>query len=94
MPQVCKQGDLNSAGGSVVSGTVGSVTIEGLPVAVVGSRLTPDSLCSVSPGHCSPVIIQGSGSVTAGGIPIAFVGSSNSCGHVMISGAGTVIVGG
>ena len=94
MPQVCKQGDLNNAGGAVVAGTVGTVTIEGLPVAVIGSVLSPDGECPISPPHCSPIIVQGSSSVTAGGIPVAFVGSTNSCGHSMATGAGTVIVGG
>jgi len=92
MPQVCRQGDQNSAGGVVIAGTIPSVTVNGLPIAVVGSLLSPDSQCDDDNPHCSPVIIQGSSSVTAGGIPVAFVGSANDCGHVMSTGSDNISV--
>lgn len=95
MPLVCKQGDTNSAGGPVVGATIASVTVEGKPIAVIGSILGADGLCPLLPPvHCAPVIIQGSGTVTAEGIPIAFVGCGNNCGHQMASGSSTVEVGG
>jgi uncharacterized Zn-binding protein involved in type VI secretion len=93
MPQVCREGDVNTAGGAVISGTIATVTVEGRAVAVVGSVLSPDINCPDDPVHCAPVIVQGSSTVTAGGIPIAFVGSATSCGHPMASGAATVEVG-
>lgn len=92
MPQVCREGDQNSAGGVVISGTIASVTVEGRAVAVVGSVLSPDSSCPDDPAHCAPVIIQGSSSVTVGGLPVAFVGAATSCGHAMATGAATVSV--
>ena len=92
MPQVCREGDQNSAGGVVISGTIASVTAEGLPIAVVGSVLSPDLSCPDDPIHCAPVIVQGSSTVTAGGIAVAFVGAVNNCGHVMVTGSATVFV--
>jgi uncharacterized Zn-binding protein involved in type VI secretion len=92
MPQVCREGDQNSAGGVVISGTRASVTVEGLAIAVLGSVLSPDLSCPEDPIHCAPVITQGSSTVTAQGVPVAYVGALNNCGHVMVTGAATVSV--
>jgi len=88
MPSVARQGDGDSGGGVVATG-VSSVTVNGAPIAVVGSVITPHNR---KPTHHA-VAAVGSSTVTAGGIPVNYVGAPDSCGHVRVSGSPDVSVG-
>jgi uncharacterized Zn-binding protein involved in type VI secretion len=85
MSGVCRVGDSNDGGGTVVDGA-GSVFVNGQPVALVGSMLTKHGKGK----HAGPKISSGSGSVFAEGRAVALVGSPNDCGHSMVSGSGDV----
>ena len=94
MPQVCRQSDINSAGGSAASNLANSVITNNLPTAIVGTMLTPDALCPEPGGaHCGPIIVVGSGTVIVEGQNMAYVGSANNCGHSMVTGSDNVEVG-
>lgn len=74
----------------------GGVTIQGIPAAVVGSKLADHTIDSG--GSCVPhpgqTVTQGSPSVTVNGKALAYQGASVSCAGGVISGAaGTVTVG-
>ena len=88
MPAVARVGDVDSGGGVVATG-VGSVTVNGAPIAVVGSVITPHHR---KPTHHA-VAAVGSSTVTAGGIPVNYLGAPDSCGHVRASGSPDVSVG-
>lgn len=91
MPGVQRQGDPNVAGGIITSG-IGSVRVNGRPIAVPGTSVSPHTCCG-SPGcgaHCSATTQGGIGSVRAEGRPIIVNGSSDSCGHSRNSGSGDV----
>jgi uncharacterized Zn-binding protein involved in type VI secretion len=95
MPATSRRTDINSHGGTIVGAVIESVIVEGQACAVIGSTLTPDSLCPPLAGpHCGPVVVAGSGSVNAGGIPVTRIGDANNCGASNATGAGTVITGG
>jgi len=95
MPATSRRSDVNSHGGTIVGVVVESVIVEGQACAVIGSTLTPDSLCPpVGGAHCGPVVVSGSGTVNAGGRPVTRIGDSNNCGASNASGAGSVITGG
>lgn len=77
----------------VISGSP-DVTINGLPAARVGDSLAPHA-CSCGEGHGthSRTIAAGSSSVLINGKPAARTGDGISCGGVIISGSGDVIIG-
>lgn len=77
MGAVLTIGDSDSHGGAVVSGD-SRTTVAGIPVAVVGSSVSPDPI----PGHSGKSIVgpAASGKTTAGGKPLAGSGAPVSCG--------------
>lgn len=87
---VQRQGDANGAGG-IVTGGVGSVLINGRPVATPGLSVTPHPPCNPkSPMHCVAKTTGGSGSVRAEGQPILLTGDSDTCGHSRAGGSADV----
>jgi len=93
MPGVCKIGDINQTGGSVIDG-VNDVIVNGQPIAVIGSKISPHAPWGrPHPPHDAAVITSGSSDVIAGGRAVATLGSANSCGHSMASASGDVNAG-
>jgi uncharacterized Zn-binding protein involved in type VI secretion len=93
MPAVQRQGDPNTSGGINTSG-VGSVRVNGRPVAVPGISVSPHPCCG-SQGcgiHCSAITTGGSGSVRAGGRPVIRDGDPDTCGHSRTAGSASVRV--
>ena len=83
MPAVQRQGDAKSAGGVNTQG-VGSVRVNGRPMAVIGNKVTAHPCCGqrgCPSSHCSPNTTGGKGTVRAGGRPIILTGMSDTCGH-------------
>lgn len=94
MPNVQRQGDPNNAGGAITGG-IGSVRVNGKPVAVSGSTVAPHSPYGKKhPPHGRATTTGGSSSVKAAGIPINVDGDSDTCGHVRTSGSSDVCIGG
>ena len=77
MSAVLVIGDPDTHGGNVASGD-SRTTVACIPVALLGSSVTPDGL----PGHSGKVIVgvAASGRTTAGGIPVAASGAPVNCG--------------
>ena len=71
------------------------VTIQGIPAAVVGSKLADHTF--LSGGSCVPhpsqTVTQGSLTVKVGGKPLAYQGATVSCPGLISGAAGTVSVG-
>jgi len=88
MPGACRIGDSNNGGGKITEG-VGSVIINGKPVAVIGAKISPHGKGK----HASATVVEGSGTVIAEGKGVTFIGAANDCGHSNQSGSGDVIVG-
>ena len=88
MALTARVGDLDSGGGIVATG-IGSVLVNGAPIATVGSVITPHN---GKPVHFA-VAAVGSSSVTAGGLPVNYVGAPDSCGHIRVTGSTDVSVG-
>jgi uncharacterized Zn-binding protein involved in type VI secretion len=96
MPGIQRKGDPNSAGG-VALGGVGSVQINGRPVVVVGTRVSPHSPWRNKKRHrphAAPVTAGGVGTVRANGIPINVDGDVDTCGHPRVGGSSDVRIGG
>lgn len=92
---VQRVGDQNIAGGVIVEGNP-TVLINGRPVAVVGSKVTPHPCCGSQgcpPTHCAAVTTSTNTTVLVGGLPIVLDGDIDTCGHSRIGGSLSVIVG-
>lgn len=92
MPAVQRMGDPNSAGGIITSG-IGSVLVNGRPIATIGLGVTPHPCCGAKgcpPVHCSAKTSGGAGSVRAGGRPVSLTGNSDTCGHSRSGGSSNV----
>lgn len=87
MTNVARVGDI--AGGAIINGAT-TVTANGLPVAQLGSAVTPHGPAP----HSGNVIVVGSNTVLAEGIPIARLGDAASCGDVIANASPNVIAGG
>ena len=79
-------GDANSGGGVVMMG-VPTVLTTGRPTAVVGVPISPHDN---KPVHIA-VAAMGNPLVCCNGIPTNRMGDLDSCGHVRIMGAATVL---
>jgi uncharacterized Zn-binding protein involved in type VI secretion len=86
MPAVQRVGDVDSGGGVITSG-VGSVRVNGIPVSVNGSGVSPHAR------RHRPVTAGGVSSVRAGGIPINVTGNADTCGHARTGGSSNVSAG-
>jgi len=92
MPAVQRQGDANGAGGIISSG-IGSVRVNGRPIAVTGLSVTPHPCCGAKgcpPIHCAASTSRGSATVFAGGRPIILTGNPDTCGHSRTGGSADV----
>jgi uncharacterized Zn-binding protein involved in type VI secretion len=88
MPAVQRVGDVDSGGGVITSG-VGSVRINGIPVSVNGSSVSPHARKN---SH-RPVTAGGVGSVQAAGSPVNVAGNADTCGHARTGGSSNVSAG-
>jgi len=86
MPAVQRKGDVDSGGG-VITGGVGSVRVNNIPVSVNGTGV------SVHARRHRPVTANGVSSVRAGGIPINVAGNADTCGHARTGGSPDVRAG-
>jgi uncharacterized Zn-binding protein involved in type VI secretion len=100
MTAFSRVGDLCQTGGIIIDGA-STVTAGGLPLALVGSRISPHDCCSQSGNsptvgtpcslHCSSIIITGYSNITCeGGIQVAHITSQTSCSHPIVTGLGEV----
>lgn len=87
--------DMVGLGGKIIPPVACTVTIEGNPVVLLGSGVTPHAPTAKKPTpHQFPqVIITGSCTVTAEGRPIARAGDIASCGCSILIGSCTVNIG-
>lgn len=87
MPAVQRQGDANSKGGIITTG-IGSVRVNGRPIAVAGSAVTPHPPCSKkAPQHCKAKTSGGAGSVRVNGRPVLLTGNKDTCGDARAGGS-------
>lgn len=71
----------NSAGGFLFGPLVPNVFVNGRPIALIGTPITPHG----KPPHNAAVMITGSPNVFAGFIPVCRAGDIASCGDVLVS---------
>lgn len=93
--QVCRVGDQNAAGGIILTGD-NSVLINGRPVAVLSSPVTPHPCCGAMgcpPIHCAATTNTNKYDILVNGKPVIVVGDNDTCGHTRISGSTDVLVG-
>ena len=83
---VARIGDV--AGGAIINGA-NTVTANGIPVAQLGSVVTPHG----KPPHSASVIAVGSSTVFAEGIPVARLGDAATCGDVIANASTNVTSG-
>jgi uncharacterized Zn-binding protein involved in type VI secretion len=89
---VCRVGDVNTAGGVILEGDP-TVLINGRPIAVIGSDVSPHPPCPKPSSHCFARTQLKPGSVLVKGVPIATAPSTDTCGHPRLTGSLNVIVG-
>lgn len=87
MPSVCRVTDTNAVGGQLLTGS-SSVFIDGLPVALHPSKITPH--IPFKGKHKTAKTIKGSSSLMVDGKPVVLVGDPTDCGHPIIKGSTTV----
>ena len=88
MPGVCRLTDTGAHPGTITGSHVPSVTVNGLPIAVVTDAFT----CPL-PGHGVNAIANGAPTVLAGGLAVAYVtGSKSVCLATMTTGSPDVLV--
>lgn len=96
MPAVQRQGDADSAGGVILKG-IGSVTVNGRPIAAGRLKVSPHPCCGrkgCPPSHCSPTTVPGSSSVRIAGQLVVLTGHKDSCSHARVGGSPNVFIGG
>ena len=97
MPGVARLGDIVGPGGVLVAPVVPSITVDGRPVAHIGTMVTPHMCCGMKgcpPTHCFSSVVMGDPNVTVNGIPIAYKGAFTLCGHTIKTASSGVTVGG
>ena len=86
---IVRLGDINSAGGKLVSGHM-NITVNGRPAGKQGGRVTPHPCCGL-PGcdiHCkATAAYPGSFKVTMNGIPALRIGDIDTCFHQRATGS-------
>lgn len=90
MGAICVVGDSDSHGGAVTSGST-RTTVAGIPVAHVGSSVSPDPI----KGHTGKSIVghAATGRTTVSGKAVAGNGAPVSCGASVIAGNNRSFVG-
>jgi uncharacterized Zn-binding protein involved in type VI secretion len=92
---IVRVGDANTGGGLVTVGDP-TVLVNGRPVAVINSPVSPHPPCG-APGqyaHCVAFTQMKPGAVFVNGKPIATWPTVDTCGHPRITGSFDVIIGG
>jgi len=92
---VCRVGDKNEQGGIILNGE-NSVLVNGRPIAVFGSKVTPHPCCGQQgcpPVHCNATTTSTNGTVLAGGKPVVTVGDKDTCTHPRQNGSTDVVIG-
>jgi uncharacterized Zn-binding protein involved in type VI secretion len=88
MAGVVRQGDINQVGGKALGG-VGSVLVNGRPIVVDGTKVSPHGKGK----HAVAKTSGGVGSVRAGGKPVNVIGNVDDCGHPRTQGSSNVNAG-
>lgn len=88
MPNLSRQGDANSTGGTIVRGAA-TVFANGIPVGLHVSTITPHAPWGKRPHppHKAATTTEGSPTVICEGSNVLRVGSGNSCGHSITQGS-------
>ena len=91
---VQRVGDAISAGGVILSGDP-MVLVNGRPVAVVGSSVSPHPCCGAKgcSVHCSARTTSNTPKILVNGKPIVTTGALDTCAHARVNGSPNVIVG-
>ena len=86
MPRVVRQGDKNSAGGKVIKGNR-SFLVDGRPVSVDGSPVSPHKPCPKVKKHCHAKTAEGTSRFIVDGIPVNVISNKDTCGHPRVEGS-------
>lgn len=90
MPAVQRQGDFNIFGGIITSGD-GSVMVNGRPIALAMTFVTPHPPCSKKAWkHCVPFTKPGSKLTRVNGQSISLTFVGDTCGCLRVGGSGDV----
>lgn len=89
MPGVQRQGDFNMRGGLITSGD-DSVRVNGRPIAVAYTLVTPHPPCPYEKKHCVVFTKGGSKTVKANGKSIILDLNTDTCGDFRLGGSGDV----
>lgn len=90
--KVARLGDLNSAGGPIISNVSRDVFINNKPAAMIGSLVAPH-VPFKGPHKPPTAITSGAQTVFVNNRPLAHVGSNTTCGHPISTGSSDVEVG-
>lgn len=90
MPQVVRLGDVNTAGGKVTKADE-TFLVDGKPVSVDGSPVSPHKPCPKIKIHCHAKTAHGTKTFIVRGIPVNLVGNADTCGHTRANGSPTFI---
>lgn len=95
MKSVQRLGDINSAGGVIMSGDP-TVLVNLRPVATIGRPVSPHPCCGAKgcpPVHCSAKTTSITPTVLVNGRPICTTGAPDTCFHARAMGSMNVFVG-
>lgn len=88
MPAIEREGDPNSAGGTVIQANQGTVYANNIKVAVDGSPVSGHG----KGVHSHPITSGGSSTVFIDNKPVNRIGDSDTCGHPRVAGSPNVFV--
>lgn len=86
MLRVHRVGDRNSAGGRITQGDK-SMIINGVPVAPIGSPVSPHKPCPEIKKHCNAKTAQGSSTFLVNGKKVTVETNKDTCGHSRVGGS-------
>lgn len=88
MPGLALVGLSTAGGGKLYASPNTNVTVNGYPVAVIGTKVASHGTAA----HAASVCTQGSSTVTIGGVGVVRIGDLTSCAHPVVDGAPEVVV--
>lgn len=91
MPMVVRVGDANDAGGKVTQG-IPEFIVDGRPVAVIGSPVTPHRPRRKR-RHRRAKTAEGEITFIIGDKKVSLVGDKDTCGHTRVEGSPNFIIG-